>query len=124
MLRKPDKIFEKVQAHIIECLGYHRENATVAERLQNVVTDFRLWWDEEVCRRHKNKDEAFFEYSRDSYWLRLKTSWGDRKAALQEWYEWTDDEASRYCRETVDFLYCLSTYIQFLELCWEYNIEF
>ena len=132
MLRNPNAFVKKVQAHIIDCLGYpwdtvkqaYNEEATIAERLRYVACDFHLWKSESHYRSRRDRITAFVEYSKESHYLRTKTTWGDRKAELQKWYEWSDEEAATYCRESVDYIYLCSICLQFIVLCDSFGIEF
>jgi hypothetical protein len=133
MLRDVNVFRKKVQAHIIDNLGYpwdeenqcENRNATIAERLQNVVDEFDRWYDSYERRRNPFKGNAFFDFLHSlPNCLSTVYTYYDERKTLQGWYEWTDEEAQKCSIEQVEFVYYSAIHMQFRELCRMHKVKF
>ena len=123
----------KVQQHIIDRLGAtwdefnQRENddATTAERLQNVVDEFKSWWCPYEQRRNPNRGEAFKEFLQClPGCLNAEFTYYAQRETLREWHEQTPEESERYTDEQIVYNYYYLIYREFVTLCKKHNVQF
>lgn len=123
----------KVQNHIIDRLGdtwdevnqRENENATTAERLQNVVNEFNRWYCPYEQRRTPNICDAFRDFLQGlPGCLHTEFTYYAQREALREWHEQTAEEAECYTDEQITNSYYYLIYREFVTLCKKYNVEF
>lgn len=123
----------KVQQHIIDRLGnpwdyendHENENATTAEKLQNVVNEFLSWWNSYEQRRTPSKAEAFKSFLQGlPSCLNAEFTYYNQRESLREWHEQTKAEAERYNDLQVEAAYYHLIFREFTTLCKKYQVEF
>ena len=123
----------KVQQHIIDRLSAtwdevnQRENddATTAERLQNVVDEFKNWYCPYEQRRTPNRCDAFRDFLQGlPGCLNAEFTYYAQRETLREWHEQTAEESERYTDEQVVYNYYYLIYREFVTLCKKHNIQF
>jgi hypothetical protein len=123
----------KVQNHIIDRLGNtwdevtetENENATTAERLQNVVNEFYRWYCPYEKRRNPNRGEAFKDFLQGlPGCLNAEFTYYAQRETLREWHEQTPEESERFTDEQVCNNYYYLVYREFVTLCKKNNIAF
>lgn len=133
-MRTTTNIFKtKVQNHIIDRLGdtwdevnqRENENATTAERLQNVVDTFYSWYNPYEQRRTPNRCEAFKSFLQGQPGcLNAEFTYYAQRETLREWHEQTPEESERYTDEQVENNYYYLIYREFITLCKKNSIAF
>lgn len=123
----------EVQQHIIDRLGnpwdyendHENENATTAEKLQNVVEQFKKWYCPFEQRRTPNKYEAFKSFLQGlPSCLNAEFTYYNQRESLREWHEQTEAEAESWSVEKIDFNYYWLICREFEALCKKHNITF
>lgn len=133
-MRTTTNIFKtKVQNHIIDRLGNtwdevnqrENENATTAERLQNVVDTFNSWYCPYEQRRTPNRGDAFRSFLQGlPGCLNAEFTYYAQRETLREWHEQTAEEAECYTDEQITNSYYYLIYREFVTLCKKNNITF
>ena len=123
----------RVQAHIIARLGNpwsedtqsENENATTAERLENVVAEFNRYYCPYEQRRHPNRGEAFRDFLQGlPSCLNAEFTYYEQRQTLREWHEQTEAEAASYTDEQITRNYYHLIYREFCTLCKIHNVKF
>lgn len=133
-MRTTTKEFKnKVQQHIIDRLGnpwdyendHENENATTAEKLQNVVKEFKNWYCPFEQRRTPNRCEAFKSFLQGlPSCLNAEFTYYNQRESLREWHEQTEAEAERYNDLQIEAAYYHLIFREFTTLCKKYQVEF
>ncbi len=123
----------KVQNHIIDCLGYpwdddndrENENATIKERLQNVIENFNNYYNDYERRRIPNRQNAFINFLLGlPGCLSVEYVYYNIRQTLREWHEQTEEEAEKYTDDQVAAAYYWLIYREFCTLCKQNKIDF
>lgn len=133
-MRTTTKEFKnKVQQHIIDRLGLpwdeernqENENATTAEKLQNVINEFNRWYCPFEQRRIPNKCEAFKSFLQGlPSCLNTEFTYYNQRESLREWHEQTEAEAERFSDDKVEAAYYYLIFREFTTLCKKYQVKF
>lgn len=133
-MKTTTKIFKsRVQAHILERLDNpwnedtqsENENATTAEKLQNVVEEFYGWYCPYEQRRHPNRGEAFADFLQGlPSCLNAEFTYHNQRESLREWHEQTEAEAAAYTDDQICKSYYYLIYREFCTLCKIHNVKF
>lgn len=124
---------QKVQQYITDRLGNtwdettqsENENATTAEKLQNVVAEFNRWYCPYEHRRNPNRGEAFADFLQGlPSCINTEFTYYDQRQTLREWHEQTEAEAEAYTDEQITRNYYYLIYREFCNLCKIHNIKF
>lgn len=123
----------KVQNHIIDRLGYpwdddndrENENATIKERLQNVIDNFNNYYNDYERRRTPNQQNAFIDFLLGlPGCLSVEYVYYNIRQTLREWHEQTEAEADKYTDDQAAAAYYWLIYREFCTLCKQNKIDF
>ena len=133
-MKTTTKIFKtKVQNHIIKRLGYpwddendrENENATIKERLQNVIDNFNSYYNDYERRRTPNQQTAFIDFLLGlPECLSIEYIYYNIRQTLREWHEQTEAEAEKYTDDQAAAAYYWLIYREFCTLCKQNKIDF
>lgn len=123
----------KVQNHIIARLGnpydneanIEIENATTAEKLENVVQEFKSWYCPYERRRNPNKAKAFRDFLQGlPSCLNVEYAYYCIRETVRRWHGQTLEESEKYSDEQIADSYYWLIYREFCVLCKQNKVEF
>ena len=127
------EFYTQVHAHIIDRLGNpwneatqsENENATTAEKLQNVVNEFNSWYCPYERRLTPNHQAAFWKFLMGlPSCLAVEFAYYSMRETLRTWHNQTEAEAAKYTDDQIVAAYSWLIYREFSRLCKQYKITF